>query len=406
MCRKPHHELLHEEESPTSLQVAFVQDSSKTIVPVISGFIKRKEGDIMETNVFYDSGAQISLIRSARAEQLGLDHKPVKIVITKVGGVEEELDTKMYKVPLYDDSGKLIQTIQAVGISQISEDSVGVNISRISRILEMPASKLHRKEGPIDLLIGINYPRFHIGETKVNDGLVARRSPLGWVIFGSNSDDTLLEAKQVLHVRLAEPVDLTEFWKIESMGVSVVPCTCEAAEMSGQERAELKLIEESCELKENKWIMKYPWKGDPSCLPNNYVQVLKKLESTERRLMKQPDHANSYNAQIKEMEEMKFSRKITEQEKRDWTGPVHYIAHHAVRRPEKKSTPIRIVFNSSASFKGHTLNDYWYKGPDLLNNLFGVVLRFRENAVAICGDITKMYHMVAIPMLDQHVHRF
>ena len=122
--------------------------------------------------------------------------------------------------------------------------------------------------------------------------------------------------------------------------------------------------------------------------------------------MKQPDHANSYNAQIKEMEEMKFSRKITEQEKKDWTGPVQYIAHNAVVRPEKKSTPIRIVFNSSASFKGHTLNDYWYKGPDLLNNLFGVVLRFRENAVAICGDIRKMYHMVAIPASDQHVHRF
>ena len=171
----------------------------------------------METNVFYDNGAQISLIRSACAEQLGLDHKPVKIVITKVGGVEEDLDTKMYKVPLYDDSGKSIQTIQAVGISQISEDSVGVNI--ISRILEMPASKLHRKECPIDLLIRINYSRFHIGETKVKDGLVARRSPLGWVIFGSNSDDTLLEAKQVLYVRLFKPVDLTEFWTTESMGV-------------------------------------------------------------------------------------------------------------------------------------------------------------------------------------------
>lgn len=83
--------------------------------------------------------------------------------------------------------------------------------------------------------------------------------------------------------------------------------------------------------------MKYPWKRDPSCLPNNYVQVLKKLESIERRLMKQPDHANSYNAQIKEMEEMKLSRKITEQEKKDWTGPVHYIAHHAVVRPEKET---------------------------------------------------------------------
>ena len=52
------------------------------------------------------------------------------------------------------------------------------------------------------------------------------------------------------------------------------------------------------------------------------------------------------------------------------------------------------------------LNDYWFKGPDLLNNLFGAVFLFRENAVAFCGNITKMYHMVAIPPVDQHVHRF
>ena len=235
---------------------------------------------------------------------------------------------------------------------------------------------------------------------------MARKSPLDWVIFGSNSDEALPEAKQVLYVRLAEPIDLTDFWKTESMGVSVSPCTCEATKMSPEARAELKLIEDSCELQENKWIMEYPWKRDPSCLPDNYVQVLKKLESTERRLMKQPDHASSYDMQIIEMEEMKFSRKLTEQEKKEWKGPVHYVAHHAVLRPEKKSTPIRIVFNSSASFKGHTLNDYWFKVPDLLNNLFGVVLRFRENTVAVCGDITKMYHMVAIPPVDQHVHRF
>ena len=92
----------------------------------------------------------------------------------------------------------------------------------------------------------------------------------------------------------------------------------------------------------------------------------------------------------------------------EWKGPVHYVAHHvahhAVVRPKNKSTPVRIVFNSSASCKGHSLNDYWYKGPDFLNNLFGVILRFRE--VAVVGDISKMYHMIAIPLSDQHVHRF
>ena len=46
------------------------------------------------------------------------------------------------------------------------------------------------------------------------------------------------------------------------------------------------------------------------------------------------------------------------------------------------------------------------KGPDLLNNLFGVVLRFREKEVALVGDVSNMYHRILIPERDQHVHRF
>lgn len=46
------------------------------------------------------------------------------------------------------------------------------------------------------------------------------------------------------------------------------------------------------------------------------------------------------------------------------------------------------------------------KGPDLLNSLLRVLLRFIENKIAICGDISKMYHRVLVPESEQHVHRF
>ncbi len=108
----------------------------------------------------------------------------------------------------------------------------------------------------------------------------------------------------------------------------------------------------------------------------------------------------------KEMEALNFARKLSEEEMKNYKGPVHYISHHAVVRPEKKSTPVRIVFNSSSVYQGHKLNDYWKKGLDLLNNLFGAVLRLREKEVAISGDISKMYHGALIPEQDQHVHRY
>ena len=163
-------------------------------------------------------------------------------------------------------------------------------------------------------------------------------------MFCSNAEDSMLQIKQVSIVCLAQPVDMTDF--LESMGVSTAPCTCEGAKLSAQEIEELKLIEESCELQGNKWIMKYPWKRSPFILPNNYVQVRKKLESLERRLMKDPENASSYSNQTQEVETMQFARKLSPKELTDWKGPIQYVSHHAVIRPERKSTPVRIVFTA------------------------------------------------------------
>ena len=182
--------------------------------------------------------------------------------------------------------------------------------------------------------------------------------------------------------------------------------SCEAGKLSQIEREEAKIIEESCEKIANQWLIPYPWKKDPRQLPNNKSQAMKKLEATERRLLKNPNHAAAYDLQMVEMNQLQFSRRLTEKEAREYSGHVHFISHHEVLRPESKSTPVRIVFNSSAAFQGHKLNEYWMKGPDLLNDLFSVVLRFRENQVAFIGDISKMYHRIRIPEMDQHVHRF
>ena len=90
----------------------------------------------------------------------------------------------------------------------------------------------------------------------------------------------------------------------------------------------------------------------------------------------------------------------------DYSGPKFYISHHEVLKPESKSTPCRIVLNSSANFRGHILNECYAKGLDMLNNFLGVLLRFRERAIAMVGDIGKMFHAIDIPIVDQMTHRF
>ena len=69
-----------------------------------------------------------------------------------------------------------------------------------------------RKKGPIDLLIGIDHAQLHTGPTKQKDHIVARKSPLGWVLFGNKSGTaTAGKATRVLHVKFTAPVDISEF---------------------------------------------------------------------------------------------------------------------------------------------------------------------------------------------------
>ena len=52
------------------------------------------------------------------------------------------------------------------------------------------------------------------------------------------------------------------------------------------------------------------------------------------------------------------------------------------------------------------LNDKLYTGPDLLNSLVGVLLRFREQRVGLAADIEAMFHQVRIIEEDQPALRF
>ena len=52
------------------------------------------------------------------------------------------------------------------------------------------------------------------------------------------------------------------------------------------------------------------------------------------------------------------------------------------------------MFDCLAKFMGKSLNDMLYKGPDLTSSLVGVLLRFREERVAVMAEIESMFHQV------------
>lgn len=104
--------------------------------------------------------------------------------------------------------------VSLLSVKEVEDDNIAEKFN-------VPVNDIKRRAGPIDVLIGINYPKFHAQNTKIRDGFVARKSPLGWVIFGVNKSTTY-GIKQVLHVRVAASIDVTDFWETESMGASAI----------------------------------------------------------------------------------------------------------------------------------------------------------------------------------------
>ena len=84
---------------------------------------------------------------------------------------------------------------------------------------------------------------------------------------------------------------------------------------------------------------------------------------------------------------------------------VWYLPHHPVTNPNKPGK-VRRVSNAASVFKGNSLNSNLLTGPVLINNLVGLLLRFRENPVAVSADIEAMFMQVGIIEKDQPSMRF
>ena len=85
-------------------------------------------------------------------------------------------------------------------------------------------------------------------------------------------------------------------------------------------------------------------------------------------------------------------------------GMTFYINHHGTRHPKKNK--LRIVFNCSQEYNGESLNKNLLQGPLLTNNLTGVLLRFRQEPVAVTCDIEGMFHQVHVNPEHRDLLRF
>ena len=76
-------------------------------------------------------------------------------------------------------------------------------------------------------------------------------------------------------------------------------------------------------------------------------------------------------------------------------GKLWYLPHHGIKHPSKPGK-VRIVFNSSTNYGGASLNRSLLLGPDLTNQLIGILM-IRTEEVVFMSDIEAMFYQVKVP---------
>ena len=76
-------------------------------------------------------------------------------------------------------------------------------------------------------------------------------------------------------------------------------------------------------------------------------------------------------------------------------GKCWYISHHGVYNANKPNE-IRVVFDCSTEYQKRSLNNELMSGPDLTNQIIGVLIRFRQVPIAIMADIKSMFYQMRV----------
>ena len=426
-------------QSNASINIAAIPDLTAETMMLLQD-VKVKTGNLdSSARVLWDKGSNRVLIRHSFAKRHKLRAHKVDFKISVVGSVEKYEKGIIYELDLVDKFD-CCHRIWGFGMEEIMDAPLPVNLDPIRHLFphipDEAFATLPRK--PIDLLIGLNFLSLHpdggqginsVGNIKVYNSIFSN----GWLVAGAhpllnvNSSRMTAAAASIVRVNKVEVRPVLgnrslagsyfpysqDFWESDAMGVlppkrccrclSCPECKDSALILSRKEQDELEMMKKSIKLENGELIVTYPFIKNPECFPNNREAAIKMAIKQELKLEKR-GMLDKYNEELFKYISRGIVVPITKHEMEDYIGPVNYISHHAVEKPSP-TTPFRIVTNSSLRNGIRSLNDCLPKGPNGLNSMFDVMIRFRCYEIGLVFDLTKAYNSLKTGLVEKHLRR-
>ncbi|VDN90187.1 unnamed protein product [Brugia pahangi] len=190
--------------------------------------------------------------------------------------------------------------------------------------------------------------------------------------------------------------ELENFWKLETIGIQESP-------QDDDDDQALKHFKRTIIKQGGRYQVCWPWKDSKQKLSNKYGLCLGRLKNLINRLQ----HNSNLHSYHQILMDQLHSGIIEVVPPKDEVGVIHYLPHHEVLTPSKSTTKLRIVYDASAHHKGFkSLNEVLYRGPVMLPDLVGVILRFRMMRIVITADIEKAFLQLELQNEERNCTRF
>jgi hypothetical protein len=244
---------------------------------------------------------------------------------------------------------------------------------------------------------------------QLENGMTATETRFGWCLMGpmncrTKDQDQKEEslAMTVLSMSVAS-ASVTELWSLDTIGIRdpIEVQTREEREVAAQEHF-LKTVRQ---MPNGRYSISLPWIDGSIEIPTNRNVAYKRLENATRKLVSLNKYED-YDVILKTWESEGIISKVNP-EMDSGMRRIHYLPHRAVFKPESKTTPLRPVFDASCKVgRTPSLNDCLEKGPNLLELIPSILLRFRMGRIGVTSDIRRAFLMIGINEEDRSSVRF
>ena len=169
--------------------------------------------------------------------------------------------------------------------------------------------------------------------------------------------------------------------------------------MSAEDLLALKIWEEDSTFTDGHDNCPIPFRRPDPKMPDSKPMTLKRLALLKRRFIRDPALHQEFTEKMNKLFAAGHAELAPPDIPEEWTLPLFPAFHPFKPGP-------RPVFDCAAEVQGTSLNSTVLSGPNLVNILLEVFLRFRKGLIRYIGDIECMFYQIRVPPKDRKYLRF